>query len=89
MSRLTAPLPTDMPSVIVACTMLTIIENISPVFLVIGLGYLSRKLGFLPDSFIQSANRLVYYIAIPILIFGEISRGNFAESFNPGQIGAT
>ena len=82
-------MPTDMPSVIVACTMLTIIENISPVFLVIGLGYLSRKLGFLPDSFIQSANRLVYYIAIPILIFGEISRGNFAESFNPGQIGAT
>ena len=69
--------------------MLTILENISPVFLVIGLGYLSRKLGFLPDSFIQSANRLVYYIAIPILIFGEISRGNFVESFNPGQIGGT
>ena len=69
--------------------MLTILENISPVFLVIGLGYLSRKLGFLPDSFIQPANRLVYYIAIPILIFSEISRGNFAESFNPGQIGGT
>lgn len=69
--------------------MLNILENISPVFLVIALGYLSRKLGFLPDNFIQAANRLVYYVAIPILVFSEISRGNFAESFNISQIVGT
>lgn len=69
--------------------MLTILENISPVFLVIALGFFSRKLGFLPDSFIQSANRLVYYVAIPILVFKEISRGNFAESFYFSQIAGT
>lgn len=69
--------------------MLTILENISPVFLVIALGYFSRKLGFLPDSFILSANRLVYYVAIPILVFSEISRGNFTESFYPSQIAGT
>jgi predicted permease len=69
--------------------MITILENISPVFIVIGLGFLSRRLGFLPDIFISSANRLVYFIAIPILVYSEISRGSFSESFNIVQIGGT
>ncbi|UCF31377.1 MAG: AEC family transporter [bacterium] len=69
--------------------MLRILESISPVFLVIGLGYLSRRMGFIPDAFIQSANRLVYYIAIPILVFGEISAGHFSESFDLLQISGT
>ena len=53
------------------------------------LGFLSRRLGFLPDSFISSANRLVYFIAIPILVYSEISKGSFSQSFNGVQIGAT
>jgi hypothetical protein len=69
--------------------MLTIIENISPVFLVIVLGFLSRRLGFLPDTFIVSANRLVYFVAIPILVYSEISRGSFSESFDPFQLTGT
>jgi hypothetical protein len=69
--------------------LIQILENLSPVFLVIGLGYLSRKLGFLPDNFIQSANRLVYYIAIPLLVFSEISRGKFSESFDVRQLAGT
>jgi predicted permease len=69
--------------------MLQILESISPVFVVIALGFISRKLGFLPDSFIQSANRLVYFVAIPILVFSAISGGSFADSFDPSQIGGT
>jgi len=67
--------------------MLSILESISPVFLVIGLGFFSRRFGFLPDQFIASANRLVYFVAIPLLVFREISRGPFARSFDPMQIG--
>jgi predicted permease len=70
-------------------TMLTILENISPVFVVIALGFFSRRMGFLPDSFISSANRLVYFIAIPILVYSEISKGSFSQSFNGIQIAAT
>ncbi|MDF1535547.1 MAG: AEC family transporter [bacterium] len=66
--------------------MAAILENISPVFIVIALGFLSRRLGFLPDTFIGSANRLVYFVAIPILVYSEISRGSFSESFNIVQI---
>jgi predicted permease len=69
--------------------MVTILENISPVFVVIALGFLSRRLGFLPDSFISSANRLVYFVAIPILVYSEISKGSFSQSFNGVQIGVT
>lgn len=87
------PLPAEHPPCppigswsIFAPAMLTILENISPVFLVIALGFISRRLGFLPDQFIVSANRLVYFIAIPILVYSEISRGPFSESFDPAQI---
>lgn len=69
--------------------MLTVLESISPVFFVIGLGFFSRRLGFLPDQFINSANRLVYYIAIPILVYSEIAQGPFAQSFDPRQIAGT
>lgn len=69
--------------------MLRILESISPVFLVIALGYLSRRLGFIPDSFIQSANRLVYYIAVPILVFSAISGGHFSQDFDLLQISGT
>jgi predicted permease len=69
--------------------MLSILENISPVFLVILLGFLSRRMGFLPDIFISSANRLVYFVAIPILVYDEISKGPFSQSFDPYQIGGT
>ena len=69
--------------------MLSILQNISPVFLVILLGFGSRKMGFLPDVFISSANRLVYFVAIPILVYDEISRGSFSESFDLYQIGGT
>jgi predicted permease len=69
--------------------MLSILENISPVFLVILLGFGSRRLGFLPDIFISSANRLVYFVAIPLLVYNEISRGTFSESFDLRQIGGT
>jgi len=70
-------------------TMLTILENISPVFVVIALGFFSRRMGFLPDSFISSANRLVYFVAIPILVYSEISKGSFSQSFNGIQIAST
>jgi len=69
--------------------MLSILENLSPVFLVILLGFGSRRLGFLPDIFINSANRLVYFVAIPLLVYNEISRGAFSESFDLRLIGGT
>ena len=59
-----------------------IITTIIPIFLVIFVGWFARKKQFLPDGFLGPANRLVYYLAIPAMIFRAISRASFREEFN-------
>lgn len=56
--------------------------NILPVFLVIFLGAGTKRLGFFPDVFVQGANRLVYFIGIPALLFIKLSRVPFHETFD-------
>ena len=65
-----------------------IVQDISPVFLVIALGFFARRRGLLPDAFTESANRLVYNIGIPLLIFSQVAPGDFSRNFRPGQIAA-
>lgn len=56
--------------------------NILPIFLVIFLGVGTKRLGFFPDVFVQGANRLVYNIGIPALLFTKLSRVPFHETFD-------
>jgi len=56
--------------------------NILPVFLVIFLGAGAKRLGFFPDIFVKAANRLVFYIGIPALLFIKLSRAPFHETFD-------
>ena len=56
--------------------------NILPVFLVIFLGAGAKSLGFFPDVFVKGANRLVFYIGIPALLFIKLSRAPFHETFD-------
>ncbi|PLX43748.1 MAG: hypothetical protein C0609_07490 [Deltaproteobacteria bacterium] len=60
--------------------------RILPVFIVIGAGFVGRRLGFLPDSFRGPANRLVYYFAIPCLIFLKVVKAPFSEILRPSWI---
>jgi predicted permease len=55
--------------------------SVFPVFLLIALGALLRRYGFLKEGFIDSANSLVYYILLPALLFHEISATEFHEAF--------
>jgi predicted permease len=66
--------------------MKSIIENIFPVFAVIFLGWFLRRRGFVDDSFTASANRLVFYVGVPALIFREIARADFSSHFNAPAI---
>lgn len=59
-----------------------IITTIIPIFFVILVGWVARKKQFIPDGFLGPANRLVYYLAIPAMIFRAISRASFREEFN-------
>ena len=53
-----------------------------PVFLVIGLGFSLKKTGLVGSEFLLSLNRLIYFIALPALLFYKIATADFLVSFN-------
>ncbi len=66
-----------------------IAATIIPVFAIIILGWLARRKGFLPPEFLHPANRLVYHIAIPAMIFNALSRTTLDRQINLQVIGLT
>ena len=65
---------------------MNILSTIIPIFIVIFLGLFARKLGFLTAEFLNQANRLVYYFAIPAMIFNSISQAALKTEFHPSVI---
>jgi len=53
-----------------------------PIFAVILIGWLARRKGFMPPEFFSPANRLVYYVAIPAMVFKAISGASLKVQFN-------
>ena len=56
--------------------------TIVPIFVIIFLGWAFRKKGYFSEPFVSSANRLVYRLAIPAMIFRSVSKSDFATRFN-------
>ena len=69
--------------------MLDVINTIVPVFLVILLGYFLHAKELLPSPLMGPLNRLVFYLAIPAMIFREISRVSFAAYFSASVLAGT
>jgi malate permease and related proteins len=59
-----------------------VFSTIIPIFAVVILGFMARKKGFMPPAFLDPANRIVYYLAIPALIFRSVSKASFLTEFN-------
>lgn len=59
-----------------------IINIVLPVFAVIALGTLLKRIGLIDAMFLQQTNRLVYYVCLPLLLFFEIGRADFLANFN-------
>ncbi|MFW6065568.1 MAG: AEC family transporter [Planctomycetota bacterium] len=49
-----------------------VLNTLAPVFVVISLGAVLRRSGFLSEAFLRGLNRLVYWVALPALLFGKI-----------------
>ncbi|MDD5285293.1 MAG: AEC family transporter [Desulfuromonadaceae bacterium] len=58
------------------------IRIVLPVFVVIALGFLLRRMGLFDDTFTRQTNRLVYLVFLPILLFYKISQADFVTDFN-------
>jgi len=54
-----------------------------PVFLVIGFGYSLKFTTLLDDVFLKQLNKLVYFVALPALLFHKIATADFSSTFNP------
>jgi predicted permease len=66
-----------------------ILYTIAPIFVIILLGWFARRRGFVPIEFFGPANRLVFYIAIPAMIFRSISRASLHREFDLPTLGIT
>lgn len=60
---------------------------VSPVFLVIGLGFVLKRMAMIDASFLRQVNSLVFYVALPALLFHKIALADFHSSFNPKLLG--
>jgi predicted permease len=61
---------------------MNIVTTIIPIFAIIILGWFARRKGFIPFEFLDPANRLVYYLAIPAMIFHAISKASLKARFD-------
>ncbi len=59
-----------------------IFQTIIPIFSIIILGWLARLKGFMPVEYLGPANRLVYFFAIPAMVFRAISKASLKTEFN-------
>ena len=62
--------------------MMNIVTTIIPIFVIIILGWLARVFGFIQAEFIAPANRLVFYLAIPAMVFRSVSKASLNSQFD-------
>jgi len=68
---------------------MNIISTIIPIFIIIFLGLSAKQRGFITQDFLLQGNRLVYYIAIPAMIFSSISKAALKTQMNFAVISIT
>ena len=57
-----------------------------PVFACMGLGFLLRHVGMMSEEARLFINKLVYQIALPVLIFSKVAAQDFAQLINPAVL---
>ena len=60
---------------------MNVFSTLAPVFLIVALGVALRRTNFLSAEFFSGANRLVYWVGLPVLLFSRLWR---AESLQDG-----
>ena len=68
--------------------MVDILVTIVPIFMVIFVGVALRPFGLMEEGFVRPANQLVYYVAIPAMLFREVSEAALADYFSVSVVGA-
>lgn len=53
-----------------------------PIFLMMVLGMLFRKFGWMDEEFAAKMNKFVFLIPLPVLLFGDLAKVDFKEVWN-------
>lgn len=61
-------------------------QIVAPIFLLLASGFVLRRLKVIDDVFVDQASRLVFNLALPILIFLSIARADFPQLFSARQL---
>lgn len=61
-------------------------NTILPVFLILFLGYILRRINIIDDPFISTSSTLVYKVALPVFLFLKLSITDFTTTFYPEEI---
>lgn len=67
-------------------TLLFTTDIVAPIFFIVFLGYLLKRVRLIDDAFVNTASKLVFMVTLPALVFMSISRTNFQAVFNPQQL---
>lgn len=54
-----------------------------PIFVIILIGWIFKKINFITDDFASLANKLTFKVFLPVLLFQEVSKMEFKKDFNP------
>jgi len=67
---------------------MAVLTGIVPVFLLIGLGALLRRLAWADSRFVRDLNRIIFWFAIPALLLRLLGKAHLGTSFSPRMAGA-
>ncbi len=59
---------------------------VAPIFFIVFLGYLLKRLNVIDQAFIATSSRLVFVVTLPALVFMSISHTDFHAVFNPQML---
>lgn len=65
-----------------------VFNNVLPVFAVLAMGALIKRLGLVGEDFFRAAERLVYFVFFPALLFYKIGAPAGGLEVHPGQVAA-
>ncbi len=61
---------------------LFIINTVSPIFLIVIIGWLLRKFGIIQESFIKQSTKFVFNVTLPVLVFLKLATVDFSLVFD-------
>lgn len=57
-----------------------------PVFVVIVVGYLLKRIGWINQGFIEASNKINFKVTLPALLIQDMVNNNFMEKFELGYV---